>query len=297
MKVLNFLESLLPSIKKSRIEEEMRLCRAEITEHTAPAYKSAEELLGKWKFKSPDLQPHLEMFNRMVKTKGNFVTTVEASWKDIIENLDYVEEQIAKTYNEEMASAGYTYLKANLLQMSSAYAFVSKFARKFLIYIYICETAMYEESNTILSESLSPAEIEWIKANFISFCTAFNIVSGKPQQIQKEFANIPDIIITEDNVHTLGATIGAAKLDPFQMGLIPIWMNPIYHIGMFVAEWQADRYKAAKEEVKLIQLRKLNLEKLSEGKPDARIQKEIAYMETRIQGINYKIEKMEKDNE
>ena len=165
-----------------------------------------------------------------------------------------------------------------------------------MIYIYICETSVFEESDTTLVDSFSKAEIEWINHNFIAFCAAFNITSGKPQQVEKQFSNIPDIVVTGDNAHTLGATIGEDKIDPFQMSLIPIWMNPIYHIGMFVAEWQSDRYKAAKEEVRLIQLRKLNLEKLSEGKPDAKIQKEIAYMETRIQGLNFKLAKMEKAN-
>lgn len=89
--------------------------------------------------------------------------------------------------------------------------------------------------------------------------------------------------------------MGSAKVDPFQMDLIPIWLNPIYHIGMFVSEWQADRYKAAKEEVRLLQLRKLNLEKTIEKKPDAKIQHEIEYLSNRVQGMNFKIEKMEKD--
>ena len=297
MKVLNFLTSLLPSLKKERIIEDLRLTRAEITEHTAPSYKTADDLLKNWKFKNPELEKYLDIFNRMVKTKGNYVSTVEASWKDILENLDYVEEQIAKTYNEEMAASGYTFLKANLLQMAEAYAFVSKFARKFLIYIFICETSVLDDGQTTITGSLSPVEVQWLQSNFVSFCTAFNIVAGKPQMIQKEMASIPDIVVTNDNVHTVSATLGTNKVDPFQLGLVPIWMNPIYHVGMFVAEWQAERYKAAKEEVKLLQLRKLNLEKLSEGKPDARIQKEITYMETRIQGINYKIDKMEKDSE
>ena len=162
--------------------------------------------------------------------------------------------------------------------------------------MYVCETAEYPDSGTALNDSLSPAEIEWLNANFLSFCTALNVVSGNPQQVKKQIDNIPDIIITSENATTLPSTMGEARLDPFQMNLITVRMNPIYHIRMFVAEYQADRYKAAKEEVKLLQLRKLNLEKLADGKPEAHIQKEITYMETRIQGLNFKIAKMEKEN-
>jgi hypothetical protein len=165
-----------------------------------------------------------------------------------------------------------------------------------LNYIYICETAQYPDGDASVTESLTAAEIEWLDANFLSFCTAFNVVSGNPAHVDKKLADIPDIEITEDNAQTLAATVGSSKIDPFQMSMIPTWMNPVYHVGMFVAEWQADRYKAAKEEVKLIQLRKLNMEKLTAGKPDAHVQKEIKYMENRIQGINFKIAEMEKDN-
>ena len=298
MKINNFIASLLPTFTKNRVIEDGRLTRSEILEHSEPAYKSAAELLGKWKFKSEEAKDIVETFDRMVKKdRGqNMIVTINNAWKDILENLDHVEKMVDKTLNIEIVGASMTYTAANLLQFNEAVAFVSKYARKVLVYIYICETAAYEENGSGLENSLSKVEIDWIKANLVSFCTAFNVVSGKPQQIQKQFSDIPDAIVTADNVHTLGATIGEDKIDPFQMSLIPIWMNPIYHVGMFVAEWQADRYKAAKEEVRLLQLRKLNLEKLSEGKPDAKLQKEITYMETRIQGLNFKLDKMEKVN-
>jgi hypothetical protein len=170
---------------------------------------------------------------------------------------------------------------------------VSRFSRKFLLYVFVCETAQYEDGGTTITDSLSPAEIEYIKANFVTYCTALNAVCNQPQTVRKMLEDVPDIVISSENVGALSSTLGEAKLDPMNMKLIPIWLNPIYHVGMFVAEWQADRYKAAKEELRLVQLRKLNLEKVSQGKPDAHVQKEIAYLETRIQGMNYKIAKME----
>jgi len=296
MKIMNFIASLLPSFGKDRIIEDARLTRNEIKEFTEPSYAAAVPLLKDWKFQSDVMKEKIEIFNRMVKKNGgNIIVTIHSSFKDILENLDNVQQLVDKTFNEEVAGNGMTYLKANLLQFVECVSFVSKYSREFLIYVYICETAQYENSGSSLAENLSPAEVEWLNANFISFCTALNVASGKPQTIQKQIENIPDIVVTEENAKTLGSTIGNDKIDPFQMNLIPIAMNPIYHARLFVAEWQADRYKQAKEEVKLLQLRKLNLEKLAAGKPDAHVQKEIDYFETRIQGIKFKIAKMEKD--
>jgi len=298
MKLPAFISDLLPSFGKDRITEDIRITRTELKEFTEPPYAVAAVLLKGWKFKSEVLVDKFDIFKRQVKSAGgdNPIVTIHKSFKDILENLDCVEELIVKTYNDDVAGNGLTYLKANLLQFVEAVSFVSKYARKFLIYVYVCETAEYPDSGTALNDSLSPAEIEWLNANFLSFCTALNVVSGNPQQVKKQIDNIPDIIITSENATTLPSTMGEARLDPFQMNLITVRMNPIYHIRMFVAEYQADRYKAAKEEVKLLQLRKLNLEKLADGKPEAHIQKEITYMETRIQGLNFKIAKMEKEN-
>jgi hypothetical protein len=299
MKIQNYLSSLLPSFGKDRIIEDVRLTKTEIKDVTHPSYEAALPLLKNWKFKSSKIKDHAQTFDRVVKKvkSGNMIVAIEAAFKPMIENLDAAENLIVKTYSEDVAGAGLTYLKANLLQFVECTGFVSKYARKFLLYIYICETAEYgEDGGTIIGESLSKAEIEWLDSNMVSFCTALSIVSGNPAHVKKSIEDVPDILVTTENIHTLGATVGEAKLDPFQMKLIPIWMNPIYHVGMFVAEWQASRYKASKEEVKLIELRKLNLIKLSENKPDAHLQQQITYMETRIQGLNYQIAQMEKKN-
>lgn len=296
MKILNFIKSLIPSFTKNTVEEDIRLTRSEIVEVTQPAYENAVGLFKGWKFKSIDLNIQLTTFGRMVKSNGggNVIITIEKGFENILKNLDIVEEMIKKSYNQEIAGQGLTYLNANLLQFTEAVAFVSKFSRKFLNYVYLCETAEYPDANITVKDSLTPAEILWIQSNFVSFCLAFNIVTDNPAHIKKQIDEIPDIMVTSDNADSLSSTIGDAKLDPFQLRLIPVWMNPIYHVGMFVAEWQAARYKASKEELRLLQLRKLNMEKLSEGKADAAVQKQIKYMESRIQDMNYSIDKMEK---
>lgn len=296
MRTPNYLASLLPSFATETVLEDCRITRGEIKDITLPAYHAAVPLLKGWKYKTDAIVADMGQFRRIIKGNDDFVVAVEKSFKTILENLDIVEDMVTKTFNQEVAGSGVTYLKSNLLQFVECVAFVSKYARKYLIYIYVMETSHFTDSNTTVAESLTPAEIEWLRANFVSFCTALNVTSTAPMSVRKAIADIPDIVVTADNAQTLGSTMGENKIDPFQMRLIPVWLNPIYHVGMFVAEWQSSRYKAAQEELKLIQLRKLNLERLSQGKPDAKLQKEISYMESRIQGLNYKLAKMEKDN-
>ena len=296
MKIWNFITSLLPSFKKDRIIEDTRLTRMEIREATLPAYHNAVELFKGWKFKSAELKDKNATFKRMTKLgNGNIVENIESSFETILRNFDTIEEMVLQTFMEDVSGGGITYLKANLLQLVDMVGFVSKYARKFLIYVYVCETKEYPEDGSESATALMPIEIEWLNANFLSFCAALDILTGTPDSMKKNLDNIPDIRVTKDNAQTLNSSVGQGKIDPFNMGLVDRWFNPIYCVRLRVAEWQAERYKAAKEELQQCQLRCMNLKKLHEGKPDARLQQEIVYMESRVQGLNANIAKMEKE--
>lgn len=295
MKIDQYLTSLLPSFSKERVMEDCRLTRSEIKDISLPLYETASKAFKGHKFQNEEVQNMQAVFGRMVKGhSGGLIDGVLSALKQSLENLDEVEKLIDQVYNEEVAGAGLTYLKAHLLQFTEWTSFESKYSRKLLIYVLILESAQYPDSGSVLSESLEPAEVEWVKNNFVHFCTAVNVVAQPTAKLKSSLATVPDIAITKDNVHTLKTTMGESKIDPFSVGLIPIWLNPIYHVRMAIAEWRADRYQATKEEKKLIELRILNLKRAQDGKPDAGIQKEIEYSERRLANINYRIEKQER---
>lgn len=303
MKVSKFVATLLPSFTKDDVVEDIRITRMEIKESTQPAYHAAADIFRAWKFKHEPLRKDLEQFARMNPGQpgnpsgqlGNLFVRVDRAFPAILENLDEVEALIVKTFNQEIAGSGVTYLKANLLQFVEVAGFVSKYARKFLDYTYVVETGEYEDSiNTYLKDNVIQADLEWLSANFVSFCTAFKIASTPSATLRKAIYSIPDVVVTDDTASTLTATHGESKIDPMQLGFIPLWLNPIYHVRMFIAEWQASRYKASQEEMRLLQLRKLNLERLAQGKPDVALTRQIESLSGRIQTLNYKIMKMEK---
>lgn len=303
MNLKDFMMSLLPSFAKESVLDDCQITATEIKDYTKLAYQQAVPLYHNWKFKSADVLADFETFDRMVKGKNgdNPIETIFKGFDNVLHNLQDCAVLIDKTYSQEIAGGGFTYQKANLLQFVEACAFVSKYARKFLMLVNIRETVEMANSDEQSSEqikvtdSLAPAEIEWLRMNLVSFCTLFNVTTGEPNNVRKAIAEIPDVVITAENAETLAATIGDKKIDPFEMKLIPVWLNPIYHVRIRIAEWQTTRYKAAKEELQLLQLQKLAMQKQSEGKPDAHLQKQIKYMEGRIQGLNYKIAEMEKN--
>jgi hypothetical protein len=296
MRIDQFIGSLVPLFKKDAVTEDIRLTTSEIVQ-VADAYKDATPLIRARKFASEVLQTHDSNFKMVTrKTRGNMFETLADALPEIGKNLKLVGDMIEESYAEDVAAEGLTYKKANLLQYSEYASFFTKYARKFLDYAYIVEAAGFDANGLKNFDALPKAELDWITANFPVFCQVFNVLATPAEKIAKLLVDIPDVIVTSSNYHTVSATMGVSKIDPLSMGLIPVFLNPVYHVGMWLAEWQTNRYKQNQEELKLVQLRKMHLEKLQANKPDANLEKQIDYQSKRIRALNYEIAKSEAKN-
>lgn len=300
MKPFKFLQSLLPNFSKTNVLDDVRMTRLDVTDSTLPSYENALRIFNGRKSGSPELQNDYAIFSRMVKIGSvpNTIVGIEKCLKPMLGTLDLVERLIESSYDEEIAGGGISYYKASVLQMLESIRFASKYARKYLNYALIVETAYIEDQAGVevankVDEAITPAEMRYLKDNFVQFCSVLASVAKPTSAIKTMFERIPDIAITEQNSKTLNSTVGEAKLDPFQHGFVPTWMNPIYHIRMRIAEWQVDTHNAAKEERKLLELRKLRLEQASAGKKSPGLEKEINYIQGRIDDLEARIREEE----
>lgn len=296
MRFSSFIKALIPGFEKDRVLEDLRITHTELKEITLPAYETSVPFLKNKELRSKEVIDFDKVFRRTNTgfNKDLFVG-IQEGLVNACDNLEVVRELIAKTYNEDVVAGGMTYLKANLLQFGEMVGFVSKYARKFLIYTFVMESSQYSANSLHANESLTKAEIAWIEQNFLNFAQAFKAVSAPKAKVTKQINDIPDIVIVggaDGNEDNLLRTHGD-KVDPFAVRFIATWMNPIYFVRMSVAEWQVERYNVAKDELKVIQLRKLHLERIRSDQPDARLEKEISYLEDRTQKLNYKIRQME----
>ncbi|WP_233875180.1 hypothetical protein [Paraburkholderia adhaesiva] len=292
MKLTTYITALFPRLRKDIVLDDIRNTRVELVTSTLPAFTVATQLLGKWKWKSEEMQGFAASFGQLV-AKGSMFETIEAGLKGSEATLMLAEMFVTKTYNEEISAEALTFRKASVLQFIEAVAFVSRFARKLANMALVVEAIPYAEDGETFMHALQPGEVKWISENFVSFCTMFHAVSAPVKSIEETFEAIPDIVIRNADFGALKEAVGESKLDPFRFGFVPVQMNPFYRFGKMQAEWQVERFNEAKDELKLVQLRKLRLEKLLAKKPDAALEHEIEYMENRVQGLNARIARME----
>ena len=301
MNILSYLKSLTSHFGKNQVQKSCELAIDSLKTHTIPAYVSAAELFRANKVKSKEALSYVEDYRRIVglKNNANIVDSILESLNKAVEVLEFVSSKSDTLYNEHESNIGLTYQKATYLQLSSALTFANDFSRKFLNVLYILETENADKDSS-LKDHITPIELQYVQGNFINFCTVMAMLKLTVPKIEASVDSLPDAIITDGSVKAFDSTLGAAKMDPFGFRNfavpinMPVTWNIFYLPAMWIADYQVACYKAAKEELQLLQLRKINLEKINEKKPDARIQQEIQYLATRVSGLNYEIQKLEK---
>lgn len=285
MKIEQYVKSLVTDMDKELLLEEIRITTDELKNVTIPAYKQAKPFFSKWDYKSQRVLNIINIFNTQVKVrKQSFIDTLENGLQNALSSIAEVNRIVNTEFGEDITPLGLTYNKATIMQYVEFLHFASRYARRLLNYIFVAETAEFEGQYAI-QDALTPADIEFVESRLSTFVQVFSVISKQPKDLVQAFDEVPKLAITPENIRTAQAISGPTKLDPIRAGFIPVILNPVFHIRMLRAEWQTNRYHQSKQEIKCLQLRKANLEALSNGKPNAKVQKEIDYIEDRVQAL------------
>lgn len=302
MNFLDYVKKLIPVFEKNDILENTKVLRTTIIEHSINAYSSASDLWQGQKFKSPEMKDYIAYYikNNNVSRNENIIDSILSAFKNSLLILNALDEKGKNIFSEKEASVSITYTKATILRLLDAIEFAGDYSLRFLNYIYILETNFIVEepvADDILQGvgTLPPAEIKWLKDNYTDFCLCIKIMSLPFKSIIDHLEKLPDASITELTEKTFVSTVGQGKMDPLNLQHFSAKINPFYFYGIHKAEYQAKKYKSTKEELELVQLRKLQLERTLAKNYDAKLEKEIAYMQNRVTGLIYNISKMEED--
>jgi hypothetical protein len=296
MNLTKWLEGLLPRIGKATVLEDLRITEKEFLDTVTPCYAQAAEYFKVAKFKSPDVIALSSIFYRNYSKpassgKVNFISEISDQIPTILKNLNHLEIQIEDLFSRDIIREGLSVRKAILLLHAENMSTVSRFSIDLLDYVYHKEIEM---QTNLADNDILPVTEKKMTSGIGHFARCFSLLAIKPEKFIKEIGTIPDVVVNLKNEAAVFSANSANLIHANDALLLGgETLNPIYHIRLIIAEWQATRYKAYGAKKKLLELRLLNLKTTSSGEPNLAVQKEIEYMEERIRTLDYQMKKME----
>lgn len=293
MNLKSFITSLVPSISKSDILDDLEFLRKQLRDDALPVYKDAAEHFKKFRFKSKfALDANKEFMSRSnTGYSGDMVSQIHQAFENTQRTIDLLEDMAGTYYGKNNPRGGTTYLRANILTHIESIGFALKYAGPLLL-------RLYAEESRVRDSSIEPwgtkAEREWMSIHWRSFIDVVNLLSREPAAIEKSYRSIPDAVIIPDRIEELEATVGGrTRINPLRHNFISSQWWPIYHIQIARAEWQANLRDKAVAEKSAIQYSLLNLRSLDSGNVNAQVQQEIKYHQDRVSKLTRKIAKLE----
>lgn len=293
MEIIKFLTSMLPSFTKNTVQNDVEIALEEYQNFVQPSYESFLEGFSDFKFKS---NYGKDFENRFDNTfKSNYSTNfIVASYKMALVNLpahsSLVLSALGDNIKSDVVKAALNMRQLTIVQLADVVSFVTRYARRILNFIITCETNYLTRKPE--EGDFKAGEIKYLKDNFSHYVVGLNFLSMPPSDAKTSLDKIPEILVTVANADE--ATMMAGRdADPFQLNFIPVKLNPFYHVGMRVAEYQAARYHEAKDEQQAISAKILYLQKKTRNEDDAKLEQVIERYEALRAKKTYEIAKME----
>lgn len=302
MNILNYIKSLLTRLSKDTIMEDIRITKGELQLGVIPAYDAADKYFSTSKLKSEAVLDLSNVFYRNyngIKTRGgrtNIISTVNSVISNVLDNLNTVDTQLDDTLEHDVIKDGLTAKKAILIRAAEHISFISGYSIDLLNYIYYHESlSLLPKDNDNDSENvLTKAQIDYVETNIIAFAGVLSTYGIVNSEFVELLDKVPDVILNIKTAGPLSSVYSEKSIDPYGNYLISHFdSSPIYHIRLAIVEWQSRRYKLFKDKKRMLELRLLHLKMINEDNPDPKVEYEINYIQNRIEGLEYKMKKIE----
>lgn len=294
MSFFNYVTSLLPTFEKQRVMRDIENLRQSLVEFTLPPYNNAVDLFDKnWKWASRDLDKLDRTFSRTVKTdfKGNYIMIIQKTLNRVSDNMDTLENIVDKSFQDDIVGRVLTYQRATMLRYVEMIGFAIRYSNLLLRYTFAEE---HTARGNDRSGDILPAERKWLQEKEKEFFEAMRVLSVTKKELVDNIEKVPNVEVTEDNEETIAATMGINRLNPMRMNLIAKDWNPIYHVRMAIADWQINRFKAQKEERRVLEYQLMRMkERLENDTDNAQLAAEIEAATNNLEKLNHSIKKME----
>lgn len=293
--IKDYVGSLLPGFKRSELSNDIEATRDELLNQTLPPLNAAlEERVFGESFKSEWCRDTDRVITgRLRGQRGNYLEIAQRVLSQFPDKLDWLEKEIQKSFDTTISGVGLTFPKTTLIHLTEAYGFVVRYTRRLLLATYGFEIPKVDKGSDV-DFPLSKAELTALDDQMLTYVWYLGILTNSKEKIASAINSAPDVVVDLNTLDSVAEVHGEDTVDPLHAGFIKHTWNPIYHVRLAIAEWQAARYHAAVEERKALELRLLHLKMARSGSKDAALEKQIHYQESRVQKMNIEILEMEK---
>lgn len=291
MKTSSYISSLRDTFTKTDVVEDCRLITSSLSEVLA-SYKSASNTLGKTKFKSKTAIEYNASYHKYVKgARGNIniISGIYNSLLQLVDKLKVIESNVNTADKADYIREAIKAMDLNIIRFLELARFTVEYSNALLLALVRCENNVLSELDEL--DNFTKAEITYIANNSANYWDTLSKLSKSAKELDHSFKSIPDLVLNEDNADSMISIAGKDKIDPLSMGFLPVSWNPFYHIGMAVAEYQANKFDKIIEERKMIEFKLLQYQKASQGNSDPLLERRIEVTQERLDKINYEINK------
>lgn len=300
--LVKYIKTLLPHIDKSQVLEDLRITERELQSVVLPSYSDAASHFSKDKFKSKENNKIDSRILSLVKSSGygrptTFIGEFYTRLQNVEKNIDSLIKAIDSEISRDVITDGISSRKAVLIRVAEQFSFISRASMDLLNLIYMNEAL--EAKVDVGAISMSKPEIAKTEQAVDALARLLNGYGIDTREFEKNLDRTPDIILSRAGNKEIEAMYSDKDMDSMtHPGLVGFVMNPIYHIRMQIASWQVDRYKAAQEKKKTLELRLLHLQILREQNgTNPRLEQEISYTQGRVSRLAKRLQEDEADLE
>lgn len=302
--IVDFVKRLLPSFSRSELESDMEASMKAISDIN-DIYVSLQDIFKVAPLTSKVSKDLIKEFYTefgkakskvKLKSSKNFASDTLQLFTNVKTNGSFIMKELDEALNDVIMSQALTAYKANVMRAVGHYYFMTKYALDLVNFFYDAESE--GQGNFSKDYRLNKKQKEFITKNMWIYARMLAVYGDEFETFKDKITSIEEIMIPKEEADNVVSFYKSGQIDLFDNLPSGFIGSPIYAIGLVFAEWESSRYRALKDQKKLLELRYLHYKLLSEqGQGDVAMEKEIEHLQKRLTTLQYQISKIEESVE
>lgn len=301
--IFDLMNNILPSFKKNELLVDMEQSMKEIDEAIS-TYTETASFLNEAPFKSAAAKKLIRQYYVDIaegdspfarKETDNVAANMVLHLTQLKVNGKLIYEQLDDALNDAVVSRALTSYRAVLLRAVSHFFFMSRFSLDFLNQLYAYEADTLNPTE----KKFKPIKVqtEYLERNLWIFGALISVYGAPSDKFSKQLEKLDDININEGDEELVSAMYSRTSYDLFNSLPNGFIGSPILSVRLILAQWEAERFAGLKDKKRMLELRLYHLKYLRDtGNTDPVMEKEIADLQDRVVALDYKIDRIEKEN-